>query len=515
MWLRNMRIGTRLYLGFGLAILMLAAALLIAGVVGHRDRSRLVHGLDRSAEKAGLALAMRTSILASAVGMRNLVLQGEVGPIQQEEQKVREHLKAFQQARARLVEIGGLSATEQQTLDALLKLENELQHPFTQAVALSLAFDSEAAIGVMNKQVDPLQQKLLARLGEFADLQTQQTKELFEAAEASGQDVNRLMTVVGVIAGLAAAAAAVVITRSIKGPLAEAVVVLHRISRGDLSRMAEDRGRDEVAQVLAALGAMTRDLTAMVQRVRESSDTIALASREIASGNSDLSARTESQAAGLQQTAASLQQLTDRVRINAEHARNANSLAVAAAGEAEAGGKLMGEVVGTMDSIQSASTRVNDIIGVIDGIAFQTNILALNAAVEAARAGEHGRGFAVVAAEVRVLAQRSASAAKEIKGLIAESGDRVRDGAQLVSRAGRTMEEIVRGIKAVTEAVGSITHSSHEQAEGIEQVNVAVEQMDHGTQQNAALVEQSAASAMSLQGQAARLVEAVAVFKTA
>ncbi|AKJ30574.1 methyl-accepting chemotaxis protein [Caldimonas brevitalea] len=510
-----MRIGTRLYLGFGLAILLLAAALLSAGIIGHRNRDHLVEGLNRSAEKAQLAVAMRSAILSSAVGMRNLVLQSEVAPIQQEEAKVKQQLKAFQDARARLVEMGGLSPSEQTTLDALVQLEKELQRPFTQAVALSLAFDSDTAISVVNKQVDPLQQQLLAKLGEFADLQNRHTQDLFTAADASGQRVDLFMLAVGTLAALAAAGAAVVITRSITGPLAEAVRSLRRVAQGDLSCVAEDPGRDEVAQVLSAVRGMTQNLTEMVRRVSESSDAIARATQEIAGGNVDLSARTETQAAGLQQTAASLQQLTERVRVNAEHALNANSLAQSAANDAEMGGRLMTDVVGTMSSIESASTRVNDIVGVIDGIAFQTNILALNAAVEAARAGEHGRGFAVVAAEVRVLAQRSATAAKEIKALIAESGERVRDGAQLVAKAGSTMTGIVRGIKSVTEAVGSITSSSRQQAEGIAQVNSAVEQMDHSTQQNAALVEQSAAAAASLQTQADHLVRAVSVFKIA
>ncbi|MDN8614135.1 methyl-accepting chemotaxis protein [Variovorax ginsengisoli] len=311
------------------------------------------------------------------------------------------------------------------------------------------------------------------------------------------------------LGGLCAWRLAVGITR----PLGRAVQVAQTVAGGDLTSRIEAGTRDETGQLLQALKEMNDSLVKIVGEVHEGTDTIATASGQIATGNQDLSSRTEEQASSLEETAASMEELTSTVKQNADNARQANQLAVSASEVAVKGGSVVSQVVDTMGSINASSRKIVDIIGVIDGIAFQTNILALNAAVEAARAGEQGRGFAVVASEVRSLAQRSAAAAKEIKTLIGDSVEKVEEGSKQVAEAGRTMEEIVDSVKRVTDIMGEITAASQEQTSGIEQINQAITQMDQVTQQNAALVEEASAAAGSLQDQASQLSRAVGVFK--
>ena len=301
--------------------------------------------------------------------------------------------------------------------------------------------------------------------------------------------------------------------RAISRPLNEAVRIAECVAAGDLTQHIDVRANDETGKLMQAMQAMTASLVNIVGQVRTGTETIAVASREIASGNADLSNRTESQASSLEETASSMEELTSTVKQNADNARQANQLVATTADVAVKGGQVVGQVVDTMASIKDSSRKIADIIGVIDGIAFQTNILALNAAVEAARAGEQGRGFAVVASEVRNLAQRSAGAAKEIKALIEDSVGKVDAGGKLVDEAGKTMDEIVSSVKRVTDIMSEIAAASQEQSSGIEQVNQAVGQMDEMTQQNAALVEEAAAAAESLQDQAGKLAEAVSVFK--
>jgi methyl-accepting chemotaxis protein len=301
--------------------------------------------------------------------------------------------------------------------------------------------------------------------------------------------------------------------RSICAPLDQARELASAIAQGDLTRHVDTDGRDETAAMLTSLQSMQVSLQAAVTQVRQASDSIGTASAEIASGNQDLSSRTEQAASNLQQTAASMEQLTSTVKNSADAARQANQLAASASEIAVRGGQVVDQVVHTMQEIHRSSQKINDIIGVIDGIAFQTNILALNAAVEAARAGDQGRGFAVVAAEVRSLAQRSAEAAKEIKGLIGTSVDKVETGSRLVGDAGQTMGEVVASVQRVTEIIGEISAAAGEQSDGIGQVNVAVTQLDQMTQQNAALVEESAAAAQSLKDQATVLTRTVQVFR--
>ena len=306
---------------------------------------------------------------------------------------------------------------------------------------------------------------------------------------------------------------AFLLTRSITAPLRDAVEVARKVAAGELTSRVNAVGKDEIGDLLRALKGMNESLLKIVGKVRVGTDAITSASEEIASGNADLSSRTESQASSLEETASSMEELTSTVKQNAENARQANQLVVSASDFAVKGGQVVGQVVDTMGSIKESSKKIVDIIGVIDGIAFQTNILALNAAVEAARAGEQGRGFAVVAAEVRNLAQRSAGAAKEIKGLIGDSVEKVDVGSKLVDEAGKTMGEIVTSVKHVADIMNEITAASQEQSSGIEEVNRAIGQMDEMTQQNAALVEQAAAAAESMQEQAVQLAQAVSVFK--
>ena len=322
------------------------------------------------------------------------------------------------------------------------------------------------------------------------------------------------LTIVAIVVGLSVALiVGIWLVRAITGPLDEAVKVAQAVADGDLTQSIRVHSKDEAGKLMEALQTMNKRLQQIVGEVRTGTDTIATASSEIASGNLDLSSRTEQQAGSLEETVSAMEELTSTVKQNADNARQANQLAASAAEVAVQGGQVVSQVVSTMNNINESSKKIVDIISVIDGIAFQTNILALNAAVEAARAGEQGRGFAVVASEVRSLAQRSAAAAKEIKELIDDSVSKVGQGSELVAQAGVTMDEVVSSVKRVTDVMGEITAASQEQSAGIEEVNRAISMMDQATQQNAALVEQAAAAAQSMQDQAVRLTQAVSVFK--
>jgi methyl-accepting chemotaxis protein len=362
-------------------------------------------------------------------------------------------------------------------------------------------------------KVRPAQQHYLQVLASFSDWQEDLMRKAGEDAAATVQRSEMMMFAAALAGSLLAAAAAWFVTRSITRPINEAVQVARTVASGDLSSHIESDRRDEAGQLLQALATMNTSLLDVVARVRNGSDSIATGAGQIAAGNADLSQRTEEQASNLQQTAASMEQMTSTVRNNADTAQQANQLAADAAGAAGHGGKVVDQVVVTMEEISQASRKIADIIGVIDGIAFQTNILALNAAVEAARAGEQGRGFAVVAGEVRALAQRSANAAREVKSLIGHSAEKVENGTRLVNEAGRSMQDIVTQVQRVSQLINDISNATVEQSSGITQVGQAMAQLDQVTQQNAALVEESAAAAESLNQQAARLVEAVNAFK--
>jgi methyl-accepting chemotaxis protein len=350
-------------------------------------------------------------------------------------------------------------------------------------------------------------------LFKLIELQGAVAKQEFNQAHDRSVSI-RNFAIVAVTVGLALAAwLSFSLIRAIVRPLDEAVKLARAVAEGDLTQNIDVHSADEIGQLMQALKDMNDSLVRVVGQVRSGTDTVATASSQIAAGNLDLSSRTEQQASSLEETASSMEELTSTVKQNAENARQANQLVVSTADIAVKGGQVVEQVVDTMASIKDSSRKIADIIGVIDGIAFQTNILALNAAVEAARAGEQGRGFAVVASEVRNLAQRSASAAKEIKSLIEDSVGKVDAGGQLVDEAGKTMGEIVTSVKRVTDIMSEIAAASQEQSSGIEQVNQAITQMDQVTQQNAALVEEAAAAAESLQDQAGKLTEVVSVFK--
>ena len=373
----------------------------------------------------------------------------------------------------------------------------------------------DAANEMLGKKINPTYNKAAAAYKELQDFMTDRNKR--QGLELHDELVmwNTTMISAIVIAVLFACGGAVYLVRAIGRPLDQAVSVARRVADGDLSSNIEVDSRNEFGQLLTALRDMTTSLASIVGDVRSGSDTIATASTQIAAGNMDLSGRTEQQASSIEETAASVEELTCTVRQNAENARQANGLAASASDVATRGGAVVAQVVGTMGDINESARKIVDIIAVIDGIAFQTNILALNAAVEAARAGEQGRGFAVVASEVRNLAQRSASAAKEIKGLITDSVSKVESGSRLVDQAGATMGEIVQSVRRVADIMGEITAASAEQSAGIEQIHQAIIQMDQATQQNAALVEEAASAAQSLQDSAAGLAERVSVFTLA
>ncbi|MCT9809089.1 methyl-accepting chemotaxis protein [Acidovorax sp. Be4] len=369
--------------------------------------------------------------------------------------------------------------------------------------------------GPLMSELRPLADSYLKSVTDVADDAARNLAAVQAAADASATTSQVVLAVGAGLALLVGLLLGVLATRSITQPIRRAVDVADAISNGDLTSDIRIVGKDETAQLLQALSVMQGNLARIVSNVRQGSEAVATASAQIASGNSDLSGRTEEQASALEETAASMEQLGSTVRQNADNARQANQLALSASTVAVQGGDVVAQVVGTMKGINDSSRKIADIIGVIDGIAFQTNILALNAAVEAARAGEQGRGFAVVASEVRSLAQRSAEAAKEIKGLITASVERVEQGSQQADQAGETMTQVVSAIRRVTDIMGEISAASSEQSTGVGQVGEAIVQMDQATQQNAALVEQSAAAADSLQRQAQDLVEAVAVFRLA
>jgi methyl-accepting chemotaxis protein len=375
------------------------------------------------------------------------------------------------------------------------------------------AGDAAKAQRIYQEALSPAAAKVSDALAALVHHEIEEGHHEFELAQADARRTMMVTAGASVVALAVGVLLAWLITRSITRPLAQAVDVAEAVARGDLTRRVEVRSADETGRLLQALQAMVTSLVKVVGAVRSSSDSIATGSSQIATGNADLSQRTEEQASNLQQTAASMEQLSSTVKANAETAQQAAQLATLSSQVATRGGTVVNQVVSTMEDISASSKRIANIIGVIDGIAFQTNILALNAAVEAARAGEQGRGFAVVASEVRSLAQRSADAAKEIKTLIGASVDRVEVGSRLVGEAGSTMQEIVSQVRKVADLLGDINLASTEQTTGIGQVADAVNQLDQVTQQNAALVEESAAAAESLRQQAARLVDVVQVFR--
>ncbi len=512
MKLANLKIGTRLALGFGIicAMLVLMAALsnaMLARVNAGTDE--IVNGRMPKIEMTG---HMQADINDIAIAIRNMMLTDDPDDRQKLVEEVMEHRRSMNAILAGLDK--SLASARGKELLAQMKQETASYVSGQDKLIRLINLDElDAARSLLKSELRPLLVRLKKATADQSALQKQIA--LDAAAEAAGtyRSTSLLMWGLGIGALALAAAVAWWITRSITRPVNQALEVANTVAAGDLTSRIEVGTRDEMGQLLQALKTMNENLARTVGVVRTGTDTIAVAAAQVAAGSQDLSSRTEQQAGALEETASSMEELTSTVRQNADNARQANVLAEAASNVAARGGQVIGQVVGTMGEINASANQINDIIGVIDGIAFQTNILALNAAVEAARAGEQGRGFAVVAGEVRNLAQRSANAAKEIKTLIGVSTDKVASGSKLVAEAGATMQEIVDSVRRVTDIMAEISSASMEQTAGIEQINQAVVQMDETTQQNAALVEEAAAASSQMQEQAAMLAKAVAVFQ--
>ena len=512
MKLRNVRIGTRLGLAFGTLLFILGVVIATGSLLGSRNKDRLVRGLEAADGKVALVGSMKSALLESGIAMRNIGLHSDVAEMQKEENRVKAHSARYAAARKKLGELG-LGDSEKQILAAIAGIEAEIDKPFKEAMGQALAFNPEGSAKIIAQRIDPLNQKAVAEMDKLVALSQAASARVLSDSVASDRTVMQVMLLVSALAILSGGFFAWLIARTITGPLRYAVEVATRVANGDLSADIRVGSSDETGELLQALKEMNGNLLRIVSQVRSGTETIATASREIASGNQDLSYRTEQQAGTLEETASSMEELTATVRQNAESARQANELARSAADVAVRGGDVVSRVVSTMSDIDAASRKIVDIISVIDGIAFQTNILALNAAVEAARAGEQGRGFAVVAGEVRSLAQRSAAAAREIKELIGDSVLKVQAGTELVGHAGVTMHEVVDSIARVTAIMADISAASGEQTMGIELVNQAIAQMDQATQQNAALVEEAAAASEAMHEQSRRLTETVSAFR--
>jgi methyl-accepting chemotaxis protein len=510
--LSNLRIGVRLGIGFGIVLIILILTVLLTILLNLKNKDNLLSGLDTTSRKSALAFAMKTSILEAGIASRNIGLFTDPTAMQKEENTVKLNLKK-NVANALELRTFKLASDEMKLLDTVATIDKQLEADFKEAIGQALAFNAEGAGKIITEKIDPANQKSLQAINALVKIQEDASNAVLKK---SINDDNRLMIILAIISSVGlvfGVLCAFVIAKSIVNPLQTAVLVAKTVAAGVLTSHVVVKGRDEISQLLTSLKDMNESLVKTVSEVRESTETITVASHEIASGNADLSARTESQASSLEQTASSMEELTSTVKQNADNANQANQLVISASTVAGKGGAVVSQVVHTMGSIKDSSRKIVDIIGVIDGIAFQTNILALNAAVEAARAGEQGRGFAVVAAEVRSLAQRSASAAKEIKSLINDSVEKVDLGSRLVDDAGHTMAQIVTSVKQVADIMGEITAATLEQSHGIEEINQAITQMDEMTQQNAALVEQAAAAAASMQEQSEKLLLSVSIFK--
>ena len=512
MFLRNLSIGTRLAAGFGTILVVLLAVTVAAMWLGKKGRDDLAAVVEAAVTKERLAAQMKAIELEQSSVMRNIGLHSDIKSMQADEDRARQLGKQYDEAAERMAKLADTQA-EQDILEKVRKLDKDLDKPFAQALGLSTSFRNEEAAAVLMKEIDPNVQQALAELNRLIDIQKKAYTEAIAASIKAGDRV--AMFVYGIEAVMLAIAVllAWTMTRSITAPLAEALGVARRVAAGDLTARVHVEGKDEPAELLAALRDMNEGLGRIVQQIRSGAESIAVGAGQVAAGNQQLSSRTEEHASSLEETASTLEEFTTTVRQNAEHAKQASALAGTASATAEKGGEVVSKVVSTMQDVTESSKRISDIIGVIDGISFQTNILALNAAVEAARAGEQGRGFAVVASEVRNLAQRSAASAKEIRGLIENSVGRVEAGAKLVEQAGRTMDELVASVRKVAAIMTEIASASHEQSSGIDQINKAITQMDNVVQMNASLVEEATAAATSMAHQAQGLAGAVAQFR--
>ena len=508
----NMKIGARMAIGFGI-VLTLMIALITIGLMRFSSIGEINRKIiEVDWVKADAANTVNLMTRANARRSMELLIEQDKAKLEQINERIAVNKKVIDGALGTLDRL--IYAPEGKALLAKIKQERMAYVASFSKVGKLVAEDNrDEAVKLMKAETLPMLDTLQETVVALGALQ----KKLVEASGVQEQqeiDVARTLILgLGAAAVLLGIGLAFFITRSITGPLKQAVGIAQIVAGGDLTSRIDSSATDETGQLLRALKVMNDSLATIVSQVRTGTDTIATASGQIASGGQDLASRTEQQASSLEETASSMDELVSTVKRSADNLRQANRLAVTASEIAGTGGAVVSEVVDIMGSINESSRKIVDIIGVIDGIAFQTNILALNAAVEAARAGEQGRGFAVVASEVRNLAQRSAAAAKEIKTLIGDSVEKVDLGSKLVEQAGAAMERIVSSIQQVTDIMGNITTASQEQSGGIEQVNQAISEMDEVTQQNAALVEESATAAGSLRDQAANLATVVSVFK--
>ncbi|MEX5746622.1 methyl-accepting chemotaxis protein [Massilia sp. X63] len=515
MKLSDLKIATRLYLGYGvlIGITGIVVSLAYANVtVLDRANDANVHTYKVLAEVDGAMEAL----VNIETGQRGFALTGQEASLQ----PYNAGKEVFQQHLDRAQALTADNEAQQQRLRQLAQGQRDWMAQAIDPVIAQrrAAVDDDLSqvvatvrIGKGKAGMDAMRALVAQVRAAENTLMAQRAEKIVEARAA----MRRTLVGGGLIAAILAVFMAYQLGRNISVPLRRAVNVARRVAQGDLTAEVKVRTNDEAGELMAALKDMNASLVSIVSKVRAGTSTIETAAHEISAGNQDLSSRTEQQASSLEETASSMEELTSTVKQNADNARQANQLAASAADTAARGGQVVAEVVTTMGSINEASRKIADIITVIDGIAFQTNILALNAAVEAARAGEQGRGFAVVAGEVRNLAQRSAAAAREIKELIGDSVSRVENGSRLVDQAGRTMDEVVASVKRVSDIIGEIAAASDEQREGIEQVNQAIVQMDQVTQQNAALVEQAAAAAEAMREQAGGLAHLVDTFQLA
>jgi len=510
--MNNLKIGTRLGFGFAL-ILVLLTVMTVIGILRLSAASALTDVMIQEKVRDERMIAEWTKIIeVNAARTTGAWLVSDAA-----DQKMFENLMSMSSGRATEIQDKIDAGLTDEALKALFKQVGVTRKAYIEArkqvFVAKNAGDMATAKKIYDKDMTEKRGLYLDALQKFADRQQALLDNAALEIQQQYHSGRTLLIMLGVAAIVMGIVAAWWITRTITLPINEAVKVAETVSSGDLTSRIEVTGRDETGQLMSALKNMNNYLVNIVGQVRQGTETMNSTSSEIAAGNLDLSSRTEQQASSLEETASSMEELTSTVKFNAENARQANELAISAAEIASRGGAVVNEVVNTMGSINESSRKIVDIISVIDSIAFQTNILALNAAVEAARAGEQGRGFAVVASEVRNLAHRSSAAAKDIKGLIDDSVQKVAQGSELVDQAGRTMDEIVHSIGRVTDIMNQIRHASEEQSVGIEQVNLAITQMDQVTQQNAALVEEAAAAAESMQAQSARLADVVSIFK--
>ncbi|MFL6675682.1 MAG: methyl-accepting chemotaxis protein [Massilia sp.] len=516
--LSNMKVGMRLGLGFALVLVLLVAVTVVGILRMAQIQDRLDHVVGINNVSTRLVIDMRNNVADRVASLRVLTLLSEPSDMEPELNKFKEQTRKYDDAQQKLTQVFGTDASdeEKKLLAQIKEHESTAMPAIAKASELYLANNAVDATRVMVKEIRPAQKKWLEALDQLAKLEDKQNAQSQTDAESAFVNARNFMLALLALAVAMGVAAAVVITRGLLKQLGGepdyTARIAGSIAHGDLS-IAIHTAESDRGSLLVEMKEMRNSLVDIVGQVRRGTETIGTASREIAAGNIDLSSRTELQASSLEKTASAMERLTGTVKQNADNAREANHLAATASDVASKGGEVVSQVVDTMGSINASANKIVDIIGVIDGIAFQTNILALNAAVEAARAGEQGRGFAVVASEVRNLAQRSAAAAKEIKTLIGDSVDKVERGSKLVGQAGVTMDEVVASVKRVTDIMGEIANASAEQSAGIEQVNQSIIEMDSMTQQNAALVEEAAAAAQSLQDQAGELARVVSIFK--